>query len=326
MSEEEPFEVLSDNRLSDSSLPQHNNCDEFLRLSIQHKYHDHAGEAPLEKEINFVRGDIIHVNDSLPKKNITTRLPSKEQFPLKLHRLLDIVKNNGFDGIISWQIHGRAFKIHKAIEFSHAIMPFYFRQTKLASFRRQLNIYGFLRITQGNDKGAYYHEYFLRGKYFLAERILRQKLKGTIVKGILCPKSEPDFYSMPYVNVASESSPKEVPSNSEQKKSSAVRITSPQTVPLPSLNMPLQISSDIELMDCSVCNPSMDSDSTEAATKLTKYPMKENILDYFSHDGEDIADALFGGYTSEDFALDCNFCEEVISCLIKELEEPVDLP
>lgn len=323
MSKEEPFEVLSDNRLSASNR---NNCDEFPRHSTQHQYHDHSREAPLEKEIKFESGDSIHVHDSLPKKNNNARLPSKEQFPLKLHRLLDIVKNNGFDGIISWQIHGRAFKIHKAIEFTHAIMPFYFRQTKLASFRRQLNIYGFLRITQGIDKGAYYHEYFLRGRYFLAERILRQKLKGTMVRSTLCPESEPDFYSMPYVEAASESPPKKVPSISEQKNSSVVRLTSPQTVPLPSLNIPLHISSDIDLINCNVFNPSMDSDSSKTVSKLTRHPMKESILDYFSHDDENFRDDLFGGYTSEDFALDCNFCEGVIACLIRELEEPFDLP
>ena len=32
------------------------------------------------------------------------------------------------------------------------------------SFARQLNLYGFVRITSGPDAGGYYHELFLRGR------------------------------------------------------------------------------------------------------------------------------------------------------------------
>jgi hypothetical protein len=328
MSREDVCEISFDNRhLSASNLPQQKNFVGFPRHYIQHRYHDHSRDAPLEKEINLNSEDCIYVQDSLAKKNFNVRLPNKEQFPLKLHRLLDTVRNNGYDSIISWQIHGRAFKIHKADEFSNAIMPIYFRQTKLASFRRQLNIYGFLRITQGLDKGAYYHECFLRGKIFLAERILRQKLKGTMVKGVPCPESEPDFYSMPYVEVvALESPPKIVASISEQKSSSSLQISSPLT--LLSSNIPLHSSSaaDIESMKCNGCNLIMDLDSTKAVSKLTTHPMQEAILDYISHDDNGLGEVLIGGYTSDDFSLDFHFCEEAIACLIRELEEPLDSP
>jgi hypothetical protein len=121
------------------------------------------------------------------------------QFPLKLHALLDIIEADGLANVISWQPHGRAFAIHNTKEFVETVMPRYFRHTKFSSFRRQLNLYNFLRITQGRDKGAYYHELFLRGKSFLAGGIVRQKVKGTMVKSAASPETEPDLYSMSYV-------------------------------------------------------------------------------------------------------------------------------
>lgn len=75
----------------------------------------------------------------------------------------------------------------------------YFRQTKLTSFQRQLNLYGFRRITQGADSGAYYHPLFLQGRPSLSQRMVRQKVKGTGHKQPSDASSEPNFYSMPPV-------------------------------------------------------------------------------------------------------------------------------
>jgi HSF-type DNA-binding len=52
--------------------------------------------------------------------------------------------------------------------------------TNYASFQRQLNLYGFKSMSQGPDKGGYYHELFLRGRPDLAARITRQKFKGKL--------------------------------------------------------------------------------------------------------------------------------------------------
>jgi hypothetical protein len=75
----------------------------------------------------------------------------------------------------------------------------YFRQTKLTSFQRQLNLYGFRRITQGADSGAYYHPLFLQGRPSLSQRMVRQKVKGTGHKQPSDASSEPNFYAMPPV-------------------------------------------------------------------------------------------------------------------------------
>ena len=72
----------------------------------------------------------------------------------------------------------------------------YFSQTKLTSFQRQLNLYGFQRLTRGPDSSGYYHECFLRGKPFLTANMIRTRIKGTKVKGASNPEQEPDFYAM----------------------------------------------------------------------------------------------------------------------------------
>ncbi|GFH55323.1 hypothetical protein CTEN210_11799 [Chaetoceros tenuissimus] len=115
-------------------------------------------------------------------------------FPQKLHKILD----QGIHAeIISWSPHGRCFLIHQQKPFAQIVLPQSFHTTKKTSFTRQLNLYGFVRLlSNGSDKGGYYHEKFLRGKSKLCKCIKRIPLKGS--EHSLCADSqqEPKFYSM----------------------------------------------------------------------------------------------------------------------------------
>ena len=126
-------------------------------------------------------------------------------FPLKLHEMLDQIEADGLAEVISWQPHGRCFVVHDPKRFSDSVMPTYFRQTKFASFQRQLNLYGFSRLTSGRDKGGYFHELFLKGKSFLCHRMQRLKIKGTGVRKAASPETEPQFYAMSYVKAGNSS-------------------------------------------------------------------------------------------------------------------------
>jgi hypothetical protein len=56
--------------------------------------------------------------------------------------------------------------------------------------------------TPGPDKNAYYHEFFLRGKDSLANRIPRIKIKGTGARKPSSPESEPNFYQKPFLPIS----------------------------------------------------------------------------------------------------------------------------
>jgi hypothetical protein len=97
-------------------------------------------------------------------------------FPLKLRTMLDECVANGLEHVVSWEMEGLAFKVHRPKEFVHHIMPRYFNQTKYKSFQRQLNLYGFSRITRGPDKGCYLHELFSLHQHLSAcKEITRKK-------------------------------------------------------------------------------------------------------------------------------------------------------
>ncbi len=150
-------------------------------IIVQHDYHDHLYDRRTDyEEEHPARGGV-----STP-------------FPLKLHEMLENVQSDGYEEIVSWQPHGRCFVVHKPKEFVE-LLPSYFKLSKLASFQRQLNLYGFQRLTRGRDRGGYYHELFLRGMGFLAHSIQRIKVKGTGVRARSNPEQEPDFWRMAWI-------------------------------------------------------------------------------------------------------------------------------
>mmetsp|Transcript_46612 Transcript_46612/g.113557 ORF Transcript_46612/g.113557 Transcript_46612/m.113557 type:complete len:606 (-) Transcript_46612:285-2102(-) len=182
------------------------------RHFVQHHYHDHAmddddvilDESHHEDDDHHNDGAVIGessesantTDDPLQQQKKKRRGGVSISFPMKLHAVLEQIDTDGYSSILSWQPHGRSFKIHKPREFTEYVMPHYFRQSKLTSFQRQLNLYGFSRLTKGADAGSYYHELFLRGRDGLAKRMKRTKVKGTKYKAASNPDAEPDFYKM----------------------------------------------------------------------------------------------------------------------------------
>jgi len=125
------------------------------------------------------RSSLLQDSASLPLPPDRRRKGRTGTFPQKLHQMLsDLEREEGGSDIASFLPHGRAFAIHKPRDFVKHVMPKYFRMSRFSSFQRQLNLYDFQRITEGPDKGSYYHELFVQGRPILSTMMKRNKIKG----------------------------------------------------------------------------------------------------------------------------------------------------
>jgi HSF-type DNA-binding len=87
---------------------------------IEHHYVDHANDAviPVPKLENAVGGMSGHHGISA-----TYAHSSERTFPVTLHFMLNELKSDGLDHIISWQPHGRCFVVHKQTLFVETVLP-----------------------------------------------------------------------------------------------------------------------------------------------------------------------------------------------------------
>ena len=198
---------------SDRMVTKHSKKKNRPHLIVQHHYHDHS----LDRMPPGCSPAQIHDEDSSSSNMSNSTIAA---FPTRLYEMLLCAEPDGFADIVSWQPHGRCFLVHKPEEFKE-ILPRFFKLSKVPSFQRQVNLYGFTRLTRGLDKGAYYNELFLRGKPWLCHNIQRIKVKGTGVRAKSNPTQEPDFWSMTWVGVEAtrQNSASSVVSQDEEEES-----------------------------------------------------------------------------------------------------------
>lgn len=104
-------------------------------------------------------------------------------FPFRLHNLLTQANQLGVDDIVSWDGSGTKLIIYDLDKFVSKILPTVFRQSQFASFRRQMNAYGYERETKStrtiystpSTLIVYSHKNFHRDNIAACSKIIRRK-------------------------------------------------------------------------------------------------------------------------------------------------------
>ncbi|XP_010220338.1 PREDICTED: heat shock factor protein 4, partial [Tinamus guttatus] len=108
--------------------------------------------------------------------------------PAFLTKLWTLVEDPETNHLICWSTNGTSFHVFDQGRFAKEVLPKYFKHNNMASFVRQLNMYGFrkvVNIEQGGlvkperDDTEFQHLCFLQGHEHLLEHIKR---KVSVVK------------------------------------------------------------------------------------------------------------------------------------------------
>uniref|UniRef100_A0A8B9SCI3 Heat shock transcription factor 1 n=1 Tax=Apteryx owenii TaxID=8824 RepID=A0A8B9SCI3_APTOW len=123
-----------------------------------------------------------------------SRLTGPDRTPLflgGLGNLWTLVEDPDTDSLICWSPSGNSFHVFDQGQFAKEVLPKYFKHNNMASFVRQLNMYGFrkvVHIEQGGlvkpekDDTEFQHPYFIRGQEHLLENIKRKVTSVSSIK------------------------------------------------------------------------------------------------------------------------------------------------
>lgn len=112
----------------------------------------------------------------------TTADYTTTNIPAFLSKLWTLVEDSKYDELIAWDPSGFSFHVFDQTRFSQEILPRFFKHSNLASFIRQLNMYGFRKVNS-IDHGSlkvekqdleFHHPYFIRGKEQFLDFIKRK--------------------------------------------------------------------------------------------------------------------------------------------------------
>lgn len=142
----------------------------------EHGRHRQDEETQQQQDLSLLnKTDNTHQPDThesadgfLPQRvyvEVKERRPYRhESFPEKLYRMIREAEESGMEHVLSWTSCGKSFEVHDIAAFEQEIIPHYFRHSRFASFRRQLNMYGFKRVTASHGKAEFANTDFHRDR------------------------------------------------------------------------------------------------------------------------------------------------------------------
>ncbi|GBN44141.1 Heat shock factor protein [Araneus ventricosus] len=102
--------------------------------------------------------------------------------PAFLVKLWKLVEDPNCDDLIAWSDNGYSFIIKDQARFAKELLPQYFKHNNMASFIRQLNMYGFKKVMNyektglrnENNEMEFQHGFFIKERSELLELIKRK--------------------------------------------------------------------------------------------------------------------------------------------------------
>ncbi|XP_075216525.1 heat shock factor isoform X2 [Lycorma delicatula] len=111
--------------------------------------------------------------------------------PAFLAKLWKMVEDPSTNDLILWSPSGTSFLIRDQARFCKELLPMYYKHNNMASFIRQLNMYGFHKIVSveagsaklEQDENEFHHPCFIRDHPYMLEHIKR-KITGSKIEGV----------------------------------------------------------------------------------------------------------------------------------------------
>jgi len=141
--------------------PAGNNCKGQQRKFFSQKPCSYGAPRQTKKFLEGRDGMSVANRSLRPKRSGKKKKDSVKGLPPFVGKLYAMVDDPATDRIISWGPNEETFVVHRPEELSSDLLPQYFKHNNFCSFIRQVNTYGFTKVSP--DNWEFVNEYFKKG-------------------------------------------------------------------------------------------------------------------------------------------------------------------